>query len=59
VLNLSGVNLDVRNIACLELPARLFGRPRLRSGDTVEFAASFASHAQAYRVEWRGTFTLR
>ena len=59
VSNLSGVNLDVRNIACLELPARLFGRSRLRAGDTVEFVATLTSHAQAYRVEWRGIFTLR
>ena len=57
--NLSGVNLDVRNIACLELPARLFGRPRFRSGETIDLNSTLSSHGQAYRVEWSGQFTLR
>ena len=57
--NVSGVNLNVRNIAILELPARKFGRQRLRAGDTLDLSSTFLSHGEAYRVEWQGTFRLR
>src|SRR6185503_16716317 len=57
--NLSGVNLNVRNIAILELPASKIGRQRLGQGDTIELSSSFRSHGQAYRVDWQGTFKLR
>jgi len=56
--NLSGLNLNVRNIAIVELPAARFGKKRFRAGDTVEFSSSLLTHAQAYRVEWKGTFKL-
>ncbi len=56
--SVSGVNLNVRNIAILELPARKLGRQRLRAGDTLELSSTFLSHGQAYRVEWQGTFKL-
>jgi hypothetical protein len=56
--NVSGVNLNVRNIAILELPARKLGKQRLRSGDTLDLSSTFLTHGQAYRMEWRGTFTL-
>lgn len=57
--NLSGVNLNVRNIAILELPAHKLGKQRLRAGESVELKSTFLSHGQAYRVEWQGTFKLR
>jgi hypothetical protein len=53
------VNGDLRNIAGMELPARLFGRNRFRRGDTVEFSSTLVTHGGAYRVEWKGRFTLR
>jgi hypothetical protein len=57
--NLSGVNLDVRNIAAIELPARCFGQTRFRAGDTVSFTSTLWTHCQAHRVDWKGTFTLQ
>lgn len=57
--NLSGLNLNVRNVAILELPARKFGRERFRAGDHVELESTLFTHAQAYRVDWKGTFTLK
>jgi hypothetical protein len=58
VMNLSGINGNLRNIAGLELPARLFGKDRFRPGDVVEFASTFFTHCRAYRMEWKGQFTL-
>ncbi|MFO1496941.1 MAG: hypothetical protein U1G07_00845 [Verrucomicrobiota bacterium] len=58
VINLSGVNLNVRNIAAMELPARYFGRRRLAAGDIVELSSTLLTHCQAYRVDWSGRFTL-
>jgi hypothetical protein len=58
IVNLSGVNANVRNIAAIELPARLLGRTVFRKGDQVEFVSSFVSHCKIYRTEWRGTLTL-
>ena len=59
VVNVSGVNGDVRNVVGLELPAKLFGKARFKPGDAVGFASTFLTHCQAYRVEWRGQFKLR
>ncbi len=59
VVNLSGVNGNVRNIACMELPAKLFGQERFKPGDAIEFASTFFTHCRAYDVEWKGRFTLR
>ena len=59
VVNLSGVNGDLRNIAGMELPARVFGRHRLKRGDTLELASTLLTYGGAYRVDWRGRFTLR
>ena len=56
--NLSGVNLNVRNVAIVELPAKRFGRKRFRAGDTIDLNTTLLTHAQAYRVEWKGTFQL-
>jgi hypothetical protein len=58
VVNISGVNLDVADIAAMELPARLFGRSRFRSGDVIELSSTLLTHCQADRVDWRGTFKL-
>jgi hypothetical protein len=57
--NLSGVNLNVRNIAVLELPARKLGRPRLHRGDTIQLKSILQTHGKAYGVEWEGSFRLR
>jgi hypothetical protein len=59
VVNISGVNGNLRNIACLELPAKLFGKDRFNVGDVIEFGSTLFTHCRAYRVEWRGQFTLR
>jgi len=59
IAGLSGVNLGVRNIAALRLPARLFNQQRFRPGDTITLATTLFTHARAYSVQWRGAFTLR
>ena len=58
IANLSGVNLGTRNIAAIELPAKLFGKDRFKSGDALELDSTFFSHCRGYRVDWKGTFTL-
>ena len=59
IVNLSGLNLDVRDIAAMELPAKLFGKAKLQAGDKIEFTSSLLTHGQAYRTDWQGMFTLR
>jgi hypothetical protein len=59
LVNISGVNGNFRNIACMELPAKLFGHERFKSGDAIEFDSTFFTHCRAYRVEWKGRFPLR
>ena len=59
IANLSGVNLNVRNIAAMELPAKLFHKQRLKAGDIIEFSSTLLTHCHAYRIEWRGKFQLR
>ena len=56
--NLSGANLNVRNVAIVELPAERFGKKRFRAGDTIDLNTTLLTHAQAYRVEWKGAFQL-
>ncbi|MBM3846318.1 MAG: hypothetical protein FJ405_08535 [Verrucomicrobia bacterium] len=58
LLNVCGINLSVRNVAVMELPAERFGRRRFRAGDEVEFRSTLTTHAEAYRVEWKGRFRL-
>jgi hypothetical protein len=58
VENLSGLNLNVRNIAAMELPAKLLGIDQLKAGDTVELDCTLLTHCRAYRMQWKGTFTL-
>ena len=57
--NLAGVYMNTRNIAAMELPAKLFGKTEFKAGDTIEFGSTFFTHARADRVEWKGKFTLR
>jgi hypothetical protein len=59
IVNLSGVYMNTRNIAALELPAKLFGKARFKPGDTIELGSTFFTHCRADRVEWKGKFTLR
>jgi hypothetical protein len=59
IVNISGINGNLRNIAAMEVPAKLFGRDRFKAGETVEFAATLFTHCRAYRMEWKGRFTLR
>jgi len=58
VLNISGLNGNVRNIACMEVPAKLFGKDRFKAGDVIEFSSSFSTQCRVYRTEWKGRFTL-
>jgi hypothetical protein len=48
----------VRTIALMKPPASMWGRPRLRAGDRISFAASLLTHARAYLVNWKGSFRL-
>jgi hypothetical protein len=59
LVNISGINGHFRNIACVEVPAKLFGKDRFKADDTIEFASTLFTHCRAYRVEWKGRFTLR
>jgi hypothetical protein len=59
IVNLSGEYMNTRNIAAMELPARLFGKTKFKPGDTIEFNSTFFTQARADRVEWNGKFTLR
>jgi len=57
-VNISGINSNVRNIAALALPAKLFGKERFRAGDSVEIASTFFTHGRAYQVEWNAKLPL-
>ena len=59
LVNLSGLNGNFRNIAALELPAKLFRKHRFKPGDTIDLASTFFTHCRGHRVEWQGRFTLR
>ena len=59
ILNLSRMNLNTRNIAAMELPAKLFGKDHFKSGDTIELSSTFFTHCRGYQVEWKGKFDLR
>jgi hypothetical protein len=58
ITNSSGVNGNFRNIACLEIPARLFGKSRFKPGDEIEVASTFYTQCRGYATEWRGRFRL-
>jgi hypothetical protein len=57
--NSSGVNHNVSNVAAIEVPAGLLGQARLRAGDTLELESTLLTHCGAYRIDWKGRFTLR
>jgi hypothetical protein len=58
LVNISGINGNFRNIACMEIPAQFFGKEKLKAGDTIEFASTFVTQCHAYTMEWKGKFTL-
>jgi hypothetical protein len=58
IVNLAGEYMNTRNIAAVELPARLFGKTQFKPGDTIEFDSTFFTHCRADRVEWKGRFSL-
>jgi len=58
VQNLSGLNLNVRNLAIMKIPAQRLGRPLFRRGDSIDLVVSLVTHAQAYRMSWTGKFAL-
>jgi hypothetical protein len=58
VHNLSGLNLLVRNIAIMEVPAARLGKSAFAVGDSVEISSTLLTHAQAYRIDWQGRFRL-
>jgi hypothetical protein len=51
--------MNTRNVAAVEVPAKLLGRDRWRAGDTIELAATYFTHCRADRMEWKGRFTLQ
>jgi hypothetical protein len=57
--NQSGLNLNVHNIAIIEIPAAHFAKQKFSRGDKIDLNTTLVTHARAYRYEWRGTFTLR
>ena len=58
VVNVSGLMWNVRNIAAMELPAKLFGKERFKPGDKIELSSTFLAHGRGYSNDWRGSFTL-
>ena len=58
VVNISGVMWNVRNIAAMELPAKLFAKERFQPGDNIELSSAFLAHAKGYRYHRQGSFTL-
>jgi hypothetical protein len=58
IANLSGIYMNTRNIAAMEIPAKLFGKTKLKAGDKITFDATFFTQCRADRVEWKGEFAL-
>ena len=55
---LSGMDLDVRNVAAMGIPAAVLGREGFKPGDVIELEVELMTHARAYKMEWRGRFRL-
>jgi hypothetical protein len=51
ILNLSGVYRNTRNIAALELPAKLLAKRGLSRANTIESGSTFFIRCRADRVE--------
>jgi hypothetical protein len=47
-----------RNTVMLKLPAAMFGKKKLRAGDSLVFAATLSSHSRAERMEWQSVLRL-
>ena len=58
IANLSGLDLNVRNVAVLELPASYFGKSEFKPGDRVSLSSDLSTHCQAYQTRWDVTLTL-
>jgi hypothetical protein len=58
VANDSGEYMNTRNIAAIQLPAKLFGKTEFKPGDKIEFNSTYLTQARADHVEWKGKFTL-
>jgi hypothetical protein len=58
VRNLSGLNLNTRNIAIMEISAAKLGKTQFRVGDVVALNVTLATHCRAYRMGWQGNYTL-
>ena len=56
IVNLSGEYMNTRNIAAVELPAKLFGKTEFKPGDTIEFDSTFFT--QAGRIALSGRASL-
>lgn len=56
--NDSGDYMNTRNIAAIELRAKLFGKTEFKPGDRIRFDSTYFTQARADRVEWKGKFTL-
>jgi hypothetical protein len=57
--NQSGLNLNVHNIAIIEIPAARFAKKKFSRGDKINLNTSLITHARAARYDWRGKLTLR
>ena len=58
VVSLSGAAHGVRCITAIKLPAKQLGKERLAAGDHLTIESTFATHARAYRIDWKGEFVL-
>jgi hypothetical protein len=58
VEHLPSLNLKVRNVAAMEVPASRLGLSGFKVGDTISLNSTLLTHCQAYRVQWKGTFRL-
>jgi hypothetical protein len=54
----SGVNLNPRLIAALEIPAERWGKESLKPGDDVAIDVVLRTHGRAYEYAWKGEFRL-
>lgn len=59
VANLAEEYMHTRNIAAVELPAKLFGKTQFKAGDTIKFGSTLFTFCRADHVEWKGKFTLQ
>jgi hypothetical protein len=59
VESLSGLGLDTRTLAILEIPSHRLGTRSLADGDRIELHSVLTTHGRAYSVGWKGTFMLR